>query len=199
MKTTAPIAVEFIADLSSEDISPMFARKAIGILKNQERVHRIRDYPATYEITIKGIKDIEAQLADSKSILHRYMNRSGDSKSSKKLLEKHTYKDEWEPLKIDREAPDYKNAVSAIGEVIETVTGDNGYAATEPEERNHILWSLNEGLEALKDALPSRNQIQALIVAPLNFLARKFAETSMGEVAKIAVAKVLEWLFGLVG
>ena len=81
--------------------------------------------------------------------------------------------------------------MTAIEEVIETVAGDNGYGANEPEERSHILWSLNKGLKALKDALPSRNQIQALIVAPLNLLARKFAETSMGEVAKIAVARAI--------
>ena len=136
MKMTDPIEEDFIADIAPEDKSPMFARKAIESLSGQGPVVQTRADPVAYEITVNGIRNIEAKLADSESFLHGNLNPHDGSVPSKNLLEEKAHKDEWEPLKIDREAPDYKNGVSAVEEVIETVVGDNGYAANEPEKES---------------------------------------------------------------
>ncbi len=105
--------------------------------------------------------------------------------------------DVWEPLPIDRSNPEYSAAVDAVEQAVKVIEGDNGYAATHPDERNHIVWCLKEGLAAVKERLPSYAQVRSMIVAPLRFLAKKFAETVMGESAKLALAKVGEWLAGL--
>ena len=171
--TTDPIDDDFLNNLAQKGISPMFARKAIGILKIHDRVVQTRGDPVEYEITVKGIRSVDASLADSESFLHRHMIRSDDSVPSKGLLEEQAHKDEWEPLKIDRETPHYRHAVVTIEDVIETVTGDNGYAANEPEERNHILWSLNEGLAALKEALPQPKSNSGTDPRAFKFLSSK--------------------------
>lgn len=104
---------------------------------------------------------------------------------------------EWEPLPIDRRSPEYVSAVSALEGAFEIISGDNGYAATQPEERSQIVWSLKEGFRAIKEHMPSRAQVIALVVQPLRYMSKKFADTAMGLAAKGAVAKIIEWLAGL--
>ena len=94
--------------------------------------------------------------------------------------------DEWAPLKLDRESTEYEVAVRQLEDVIEQLRRDNGYAATYPEERGNVLWSLQSGLELLKEKLPTKSQVRALILAPLRLLGRRFAETSLGEIADLA-------------
>jgi hypothetical protein len=45
----------------------------------------------------------------------------------------------WEPLAIDRDNPAYKEAVAASEAALREIEGSNGYATTEPEERNAIV------------------------------------------------------------
>ncbi len=105
---------------------------------------------------------------------------------------------EWEPLPIDRRSPEYQSAVSELESTVEIISGDNGYAATQPEERDQIVWSLKEGLRAIKEHMPSRAQVNALVVQPLRYMSKKFGDTVMGVASKGAVAKIIEWLGGLV-
>jgi hypothetical protein len=58
-----------------------------------------------------------------------------------------TTDNEWEPLPIDRETPEYEEAVEATEEAAQVVEQDNGYPANEPEERNQIVDSLKVGLQ----------------------------------------------------
>ena len=191
-KSTKSLSKDAISAMAPADVSPMFALRAVEYLNDGEYLIETDRLLHNFEISSEGIRYVENAIDNTSSFLSKYI-RSRDDSSERELENNDQVEDDrWVPLKIDRETPTFQNAVTAIESVIETVEGDNGYAANEPEERNNILWSLKEGIAAIKEALPSRNQIQALIVAPLNFLVRKFAETSIGEVAKIAVAKVGE-------
>jgi hypothetical protein len=51
------------------------------------------------------------------------------------------------------------------------------------------------GLEAIKQGTPSREAIVQTLLRPLQHVLRKFGETTMGEIAKLAVAKLIAWLF----
>lgn len=104
---------------------------------------------------------------------------------------------DWMPLPIDRSTAEYEEAIDALEAVVETIESDNGYAANDPGERNQIVWSLKEGLQAIKAHLPSWEQVQSMVIAPLKFIVEKFATSAMGEAAKAALPKILGWLSGL--
>ena len=74
------------------------------------------------------------------------------------------------------------------------ISGNNGYAESESEERDRIVWSVGEGLNQIKEGLPDREQVKAMLVKPLRFISEKFAGASMGEIAKAAVKALMTWL-----
>ena len=102
--------------------------------------------------------------------------------------------DTWEPLPIDRDDPRYRDAISAAEEAIEVIQGNNGYAQTEPAERNAIVETIKGNVKALKEGSPSLATIKAGLITPLRYLAKKFADAVIGVASKVAVEKLLVWL-----
>lgn len=102
--------------------------------------------------------------------------------------------DVWEPLPIDRSTPEYDRAVTETEQALETIENDNGYAANEPEERDHVVWSVRAGLDAVKNGFPTLEQIQSFLLSRLKMLAAKFESTAMGIAAKSAVDALKDWL-----
>jgi hypothetical protein len=102
--------------------------------------------------------------------------------------------DAWEPLKIDRATPTYLDAIEAADAAVREIEASNGYAASEPDERNGIVSTLKGTLEAVKRGFPSKKAILHGLVKPMEYVARKFPDATIGEIAKIAVAKLLAWL-----
>jgi hypothetical protein len=78
---------------------------------------------------------------------------------------------------------------------LKEIEENNGYAVTEPNERNSIVETIRGTLAALKTGFSSQTAVIAGLQAPLRFIAKKFGEASMGETAKIAVAALVKWLF----
>jgi hypothetical protein len=103
--------------------------------------------------------------------------------------------DDWEPLPIDRTSVGYKEAVEASEAALHEIEASNGYAATEPEERNGIVETIKGNIAALKSGFPSKRSIVEGLLHPFQFISKKFAEASIGEAAKIAVVKLIAWLF----
>jgi hypothetical protein len=105
--------------------------------------------------------------------------------------------DDWAPLDINRGSPEFLDAVDAIGEVLEGIRQDNGFAANYPSEKEGIVNSLSEGLEWLKQKKPSKAQIKAMILAPLRWLVGTFGNAVLGEMAKNAAQKVVDFILSL--
>lgn len=105
--------------------------------------------------------------------------------------------DEWQPIKIERDTETYKEAVDASEAAVREIEASNGYAATNLEERNAIVASVKGTLDAIKNGAPSKQSIRYGLLSPLKFIARKFAETTIGEIAKLALVKLAAWLAGL--
>lgn len=101
---------------------------------------------------------------------------------------------DWEPLPIERESQDAKDAIEKSEIALSEIEQSNGYAATSPDERNGIVQVIRGTLSAIKSGFPSREAIISGLLAPLRFIAKKFAEASMGEAAKIAVLAIIKWL-----
>jgi hypothetical protein len=101
----------------------------------------------------------------------------------------------WEPLKIDRADVEYQTAVEVSEKAIETIEQNNGYAASEPEERNGIIKVMRGTLDAIKEGTPSRAAVKAGLLQPLRYIAKKFSDSAMGEVAKVAIGALIKYFF----
>lgn len=105
--------------------------------------------------------------------------------------------DIWEPLPLERESEAYKEAVGKVEEATTAIAGNNGYAETEPEERERVVWSLQAGLAQIKEGLPSRSQVREMLIKPLRYIGTKFAGASIGELAKAAAKALWTWISSL--
>lgn len=95
-------------------------------------------------------------------------------------------------VELDHSAPEYQRATSALGAVTEAVRQSNDYASSEPEDRDQRLAELEAGNTLLK---PRRVRIAALLTllgSVLTYLARKFADATIGRLASEAVAALKE-------
>lgn len=104
--------------------------------------------------------------------------------------------DTWEPVKIDRTTAEYSEAIEASEAALREVESSNGYAATDPDERNGIVATVRGTLEAIKNGMPTKPTILHGLLAPLKFVSKKFADTTIGEIVKIAITKIITWLSG---
>lgn len=118
------------------------------------------------------------------------------AKSDDVALEKSDNEDSvWEPLPLDRDTPEAIDAIEKADLALKEIEQSNGYADREPEERNAIVETIRGTIRALKTGFPSRDAIKAGLLAPLKYIAKKFADSAMGEAAKVAVAAIIRWLF----
>jgi hypothetical protein len=105
--------------------------------------------------------------------------------------------DPWSPLPIDREDPQYLEAVANVEAALDVIRGDNGFAATYPDQREGIIATLEDGLACLKDRCPSRAQVFSLLISPLQWLATNFSKAVIGEAAKKAAQSLVDFLHSL--
>ena len=104
--------------------------------------------------------------------------------------------DGWEPLNVEFESPIVSEAITASEMALEVIEGNNGYAQSEPEERNSIVSAIKGTLEAVKAGRPGKKLIIEGILAPLKYIAKKFTDAAMGKAAQAAVLALAKWLLG---
>jgi hypothetical protein len=161
------------------------------------------------EITQEGYVYVRYRLSLSDSAISQYSSDanwlsrdeqpSDDAPEVKENYEepvalKNKDDDIWEPLPVDREVQEFKEADEAVEIALSEIEGNNGYAESEPKERNHIVFSIREGLRQMREGLPSRAQVVANLIEPLKKIAKKFSDAAMGIAAKASVEKLLAWL-----
>lgn len=146
-----------------------------------------------WRINRNGIKYAE-RLAKASPNLKRQVNALLGDNTPEEGVSENEQSDDWEPLPLERAGPEYDNAVDMTETALSEISGNNGYAESESEERDRIVWSIGEGLKQIKDGLPSRNQVISMLVKPLKYISDKFAGASMGEIAKAAIKALMTWL-----
>ncbi len=142
----AEASVHAIGPYVPPDKSELVAKKAVDALVERglmEWVDTRAD--GRFEITAKGLEYVEAQLEFEDSDIAQFAAHLDAWGRANKEAD-----NEWQPLPIDRSAPEYIEAVAELEGVVGVIEGDNGYAANEPDERNSIVWSLKQGLAAIK-------------------------------------------------
>lgn len=100
----------------------------------------------------------------------------------------------WSPLKIDRSTSEYEEAINYSEAALREVESSNGYADSEPDERNAIVSTIKGTIDAIKSGSPSKKSIVHSLLKPLQYLAVKFRDASIGEIAKVAAVKLVAWL-----
>ena len=208
------LTVEDIARLFSIPMSQNLLKTAVEHLRGNSyndpklvtRHSAAKDKPKNHasSITEAGIVLVERSLRRRDSDLTYFMQHGDEALDDIAGLNsifmtdaERLDSDPWIPLPIDRESSDYKETVEEIEKAIETIRQDNGYAANEPEERNSILETLETGVRWLKERLPTKAQMTSLLATPLRWVATKFPDTIIGEAAKRAAQKLLDYISGL--
>jgi len=102
--------------------------------------------------------------------------------------------DIWEPLPVDRTDPKYPEAIEKAERALELLEQENGYAATNPEEKKGIVETIRGNLNALKEGFPSRTSVIEGLVKPLKFIANKFGENIVGAAATAAIKALCSYL-----
>jgi hypothetical protein len=104
--------------------------------------------------------------------------------------------DKWAPLPIER--PDeYLNSVTdQLAQLREAISKDNGYAASEPSEREEVVYRLKVGIDYLNSAsIVIYTAVDVYVVWPVKqILARFTTATIIGKAATLAISVVTEWL-----
>lgn len=102
---------------------------------------------------------------------------------------------EWEPLALNRSDERLVRAIEAIDETIEAVRKDNGYGATQPEERKYVLEGLNAFTKTLKEAETiSFLYIKTYALEPLARLIKRFGPAAVGASAQLSKDTLYSWL-----
>lgn len=170
---------------------------AHGSKKNGDRGYRIRD---------DGIFLVEAALKDPSSDLSYFMNAEDEGQALEDVAglngifwtRQELLQDaDWRPLEFSKEEAEYKEAVAAVEEALKAAEGSNELANNHPEEREGILAALREGIDWLRNRVPSKAIITATVLQPLRWLATTLANTVAGEAAKRAAQRILDWLGSL--
>jgi hypothetical protein len=87
--------------------------------------------------------------------------------------------------------------MDAAEEALRAAEGSNELASKHPEEREGILAVLREGVDRLRNKIPSRATITSTLLQPLRWLATTLANSVAGEAAKRAAQKIIDWLSSL--
>jgi hypothetical protein len=104
--------------------------------------------------------------------------------------------DDWAPLEIERPDQEAEKAATAIESLSEKIRSDNGYAATEPAEREEILRRLSDAADWLRKAeYLTASAVQVYVVWPFETLISRFpVKTAIGSATKVAGTIVMAWL-----
>jgi hypothetical protein len=153
--------------------------------------------PSRYEVEVEAYKLSKQGVGRVERLHDNVFDALSSEIQIGSEIPKESTADKWEPLPIDRESPEVKDVIAASENALKEIEQSNGYADEHSQERNGVVENIKGTLSALKKGMPSRQAIISGLLAPLKFIAEKFSSATMGEAAKIAVAAITKWLFGI--
>ena len=102
---------------------------------------------------------------------------------------------EWEPIPLTRDDTARHAAVDALDRIVDELRGDNGYAATNPEEKRYVQDKLSGAVKRLRDDTQiSWMYLNEFAIRPLAILIKRFGNATIGLAAVAAKEAVLTWL-----
>jgi len=108
--------------------------------------------------------------------------------------------DVWEPIPIDHENESLVSAEKELDKAIQAIESNNGYAAEVPGERQHVVDSLKQFREILKNRSETFwPQVKSLAIDPLTRVVRRFGDAATGIAASAAKQALIGWLKDVFG
>lgn len=98
-------------------------------------------------------------------------------------------------VRLDHNSPAYTQTVAALEAVVEAVRRDNEYGSADPDDRDQRIAELEAGKRLLQEVRVRVDAAHALFVGTLGYLAVKFADAAIGNMANEA----LNWVRVLLG
>lgn len=98
----------------------------------------------------------------------------------------------WAPIPVDRDSSKLAEAISASEAALEEIESNNGYAASEPGERDAVVGTLRSGIEGLKSRVVTREFVKSALLKPLGYLSKKFTDSAIGIAAKAAIEALIK-------
>ena len=93
-------------------------------------------------------------------------------------------------VQLDHNSKEYRIAVEALDAVIDEVRKNNEYGDKDLQDRDQRVAELEAGKRLLEAPKVSVNAIQAVIITTLAYLAMKFADAAIGNLASQAIDAV---------
>jgi hypothetical protein len=101
----------------------------------------------------------------------------------------------WEPIPLERNNSELQEVIRAVDATIELVRSDNGYSATLPEEKAHVLGGLSVLSKTLKEAhATSWPFVKTYGLEPLGRLSKRFGNAAIGVSATLCLDIIFTWL-----
>jgi len=186
-----------LARLSREGTYQSRVVSAHGTKKGGDRGYRIGD---------EGILIVEMALKNPSSDLSYFLKAESEEQALEDVAglngifwtkQELLADEDWRPLRYPKDSEEYVDAVAAAEQALSAAEGSNELAAQHPEEREGVLAALREGVEWLRDRIPSRAMIRSALLDPLRWIASNLANSVAGEAAKRAAQKILDWMSSL--
>jgi hypothetical protein len=143
-----------------------------------------------YKISKSGIVYVEEFGDDYYSSLEKELGLDAHALELPKVDES-----SWAPIPLDRNDLQQEQAAEALDRIIEELRGDNGYAATNPEEKAFVQDKLSAVARRLKeDSQISWMYLQEFAFKPLGILIKRFGGAAIGIAAATAKDAFVSWL-----
>ncbi|WP_316205716.1 hypothetical protein [Bradyrhizobium sp. SZCCHNS1012] len=151
---------------------------------------------ATYEVALDGYRISKSGLIKVDRFEDEfYAKLQRDLALDELTLPAGSEGDLWEPIPLDGSDEAQRRAVEKLDDVIEKLRGDNGYAATRPEEKTFILDKLSMAARRLKeDKQITWMYLNEFALKPLGALIQQFGKAAIGVAALVAKDSLLNWL-----
>jgi hypothetical protein len=197
-----PLSLRQVRDLFSEPLPLNLIESSIDWMRtriDRDYLRRTGTKDAyRFSIAPEGIKYVELELLRKASPIYHFQQNGEESLAYVAGLnspfmtdsERRSLDDDWIPVEIDRDDPTYYEAEKALEEAVTAIEQDNEFAASMPGQRAGILQAMHDGLDWLKTKTPTKQQLKALLLSPLNWFIGNFSKTVTAEVAKKAAEKL---------
>jgi hypothetical protein len=165
--------------------------------RNSGFLSTMNQTPATYLAPVDGYKISKAGIIHVDEFGDDYYN-SIEKELTSSAASPESLRDEeidWEPIPLERDDDKQTVAMSALDKVVDELRGDNGYAATNPEEKAYVQDKLLAVTKRLKEASQiSWMYLSEFAFKPLAIIIKRFGGAALGVAAAAANEALASWL-----
>ena len=103
--------------------------------------------------------------------------------------------DEWSPIPVELEKPETQAVIAAVDDAIEKIRSDNGYTATQTEERDYVVDGLTTFRKRLKEAATiSVPYVRQYAIEPLFRAGKSLGKSLAGLAIEALKSKIKDWM-----